>query len=312
MKLPVAHRIRSVLALAGALAWLLAMGLGPVLAASPPPGPPFPEPVTGQAVYDFAGVLSAESIASTEATIDAIEQRTGAEVVVYTQAAGTYDLTTEGTEAKARELIDQWGIGRAGFNDGMVIFLDLDPSLEHGQVQLYAAPGFEAAFLTNAERQAIYENEMLPYLRRADFDGAVGVAMDRIDTAATAEHASQLQTARQVNAFVGLVGGSVAFMGLSGWAILSWRRFGKDPVYLDDASILMPAPPHDLTAAAGAMVMDGKSSRIRLAVCTISMAQAAGSTLSGSPRRISATRRARMGRSLLPGAKRLLLSAAST
>ena len=103
----------------------------------------------------------------TEATIDAIEARTGAEVVVYTQPTGYYSIDTDETEARARALIDQWGIGRAGFNDGMVIFFDLDPSNEHGQVQLYAAPGFEAAFLSNSERQAIFENDMLPHLRAA-------------------------------------------------------------------------------------------------------------------------------------------------
>ena len=59
-------------------------------------------------------------------------------------------------------------------------------------------------------------------------------------------------------------------------------------------------------AGSCASSMEGRSSRIRLAVCTISMAQAAGSTLSGSPRRTSATSRARMGRRRLPGAKRLL------
>ena len=60
----------------------------------------------------------------------------------------------------------------------MVIFFDIDPSLEHGQVQLYAAPGFEAAFLSNAERQSIFENDMVPLLRNADFDGALEVALD--------------------------------------------------------------------------------------------------------------------------------------
>ena len=263
---------RRLAAVAGAVLWLTAVGIGPVIAASPPPGPPFPPPVDGQAVYDFAGVLSPAAIADAEATIDAIEERTGAEVVIYTQDAGTYDLTTESTERKARALIDQWGIGRAGFNDGMVIFLDLDPSLEHGQVQLYAAPGFETAFLTNSERQSIYDNDMLPYLRQADFDGAIGIAMERIDAAATAEHANELQTARQVNAVVGLIGGTIAFFGLSGWAILSWRRFGKDPVYLDDPSILMPAPPPDLTAASGAMVMDGHSSRRALTTAMLDLA----------------------------------------
>jgi uncharacterized membrane protein YgcG len=268
---------RPALAFVGALVWLLAVALGPVVAASPvasapPAGPPFPEPIDGQAVYDYAGVLSVDAIARAEATIDAIEVRTGAEIVVYTQDSGSYDLTPDGTEAKARALIDQWGIGRAGFNDGMVIFFDLDPSLQHGQVQLYAAPGFEAAFLTNQERQAIFENDMLPYLKSADFDGALDIALTRVDASATAEHAGSLQTARQVNAVVGLVGAPIAFMGLSGWAFLSWRRYGKDPVYLDDPSILLPAPPADLTAASGAVVMDGGTSRRALTTAMLDLA----------------------------------------
>jgi uncharacterized membrane protein YgcG len=169
-------------------------------------------------------------------------------------------------------LIDQWGIGRAGFDDGLVIFIDLEPNLLHGQVQLYAAPGFEATYLSNSERQAIFDNDMLPLLRDADFDGAVAVALEKIDAAATAEHAAELQGARQVNAVLGLVGAPIAFMGLAGWAIWNWRRFGKDPVYLDDPSILMPAPPPKLTAASGAMVMDGKSSRRALTTAMLDLA----------------------------------------
>src|SRR4029079_15969175 len=167
-----------------------------------PPGPPFPDPEPDRAVYDQAGLFSPETIVSAESTIDAIEARTGAEVVVYTQDSGSYDLTTDETEAKARALIDQWGIGRKGFDDGMVIFFDMDPSLQHGQVQLYAAPGFEAAYLSNSDRQAIYENDMLPLLREAQFDQALKVALAKVDAAATPEHASSLQTARQVNAAV--------------------------------------------------------------------------------------------------------------
>ena len=55
----------------------------------------------------------------------------------------------------------------------------MQPSLEHGQVQLYAGPGFEATFLSNTERQAIYDNDMLPHLRSADFDGALAAALTR-------------------------------------------------------------------------------------------------------------------------------------
>ncbi|MFP5343356.1 MAG: TPM domain-containing protein [Candidatus Limnocylindria bacterium] len=260
-----ARSVRSSIALA-ALALLV---LAP--AGAPAAGPPFPDPVDGQAVYDTAGILSDAAIADAEATIDAIEARTAAEIVVYTQLVD-YGVTTEETERRAIALIDQWGVGRAGFDDGMAIFFDIDPSLEHGQVQLYAAPGFETTFLTNSERQAIFDDDMLPYLRDADFDGALGVALERIDAAATPENAERLQAARQINAVLGLVGAPIVFLGLAGWAFLSWRRYGKDPVYLDSPSILMPAPPPDLTAASGAFVMDGASSRRALTTAMLDLA----------------------------------------
>lgn len=239
---------------------------------APSPGPPFPDPVVDRAVYDYAGILTPDGIVRAEAVIDGIEARTGAEVVVYTQLTGYYDIETSETESRARALIDQWHIGRAGFNDGMVVFFDIDPSLEHGQVQLYAAPGFESAFLSNAERQSIYENRMLPLLRNADFDGALEAALEKVDEAATPEHAASLEQARQLNAVLGLIGAPVAVLGLSGWAFFNWRRYGKDPVYLDDPSILMPAPPPDLTAASGAMVMDGGTSRRALTTAMLDLA----------------------------------------
>ena len=58
--------------------------------------------------------------------------------------------------------------------------------------------------------------------------------------------------------------------------------------------------------------IDGRSSRMRLAVWTISIAQPAGSTASGLPFSTSATSSDRMGRSRLAGAKRLSATAAST
>ena len=269
------------LSIIGLFLWSLAVAAGgagtagAALAASPsapPPGPPFPQPTVGRAVYDFAGILSVDAIARAEATIDVIEARTAAGIVVYTQDSGSYDLTTDATRAKAAALIDQWGVGRAGFDDGLAIFFDLEPNLQHGQVQLYAGPGFEAAYLSNEERQRIFDDDMLPHLRSGDFDGALDVALERIDAAATPEHAAALQTARQVNAVVGLVGAPIVLLGLVGWAYFRWRRFGKDPVYLDDPSVLMPAPPPELTAAAGAVVMDGRTSRRALTTAMLDLA----------------------------------------
>ena len=265
------HRLRIPFAIVVALGWLLVVASGQLAVAAPRPGPPFPDPVENQAVYDYAGIFSPAAIASAEATIDAIEARTGSEVVVYTQNSGEFP-TTEETEAKARKLMDQWGVGRAGINDGLVIFFDMQPNLQHGQVQLYAGPGFEAGYLSNEERQAIYQDDMLPHSRIGRLRYALAVALEKVDAAATPEHAAALVRSRQINAVIGLVGAPIVFLGLSGWAFFHWRRFGKDPVYLDDPSVLMPAPPPDLTAASGAMIMDGSTSRRALTTAMLDLA----------------------------------------
>ncbi|HEX5013163.1 MAG TPA: TPM domain-containing protein [Candidatus Limnocylindrales bacterium] len=234
-------------------------------------GPPFPEPEIDRAVYDQAGVFSPETIAQAEATIDAIEARTGAEVVVYSQVVD-YGITTDEADAHAQALMDQWGVGRKGFDDGLVILFDLDPSLEHGQVILYGGPGYRAAYLDNAEKQRIFDEDMLPLLRQADMDGALRIALQRVDANATPEHASRLQLARQVDAAAGLIGAPIVLLGLVGSGVFAWLRYGRDPVYLDDPSIHMAGPPRDLTPAAGAFVVNGGPNRRALTAAMLDLA----------------------------------------
>ena len=266
------YRVARLLAtLTLALVAIGAAGRGPVLALdTAPPGPPFPPPEDGRAVYDFAGVFSATTVDSVEATIDGIEERTGAEVVVYTQVKP--GATTESTEADAIALVDSWGVGRLGFDDGLAIFFNFEENRLNGQVQLYAGPGYRAAFLTNEERQSIYENDMLPLLRARDFDAALRVAIQRVDANATPEHAATLERARQIDAAVGLIGAPVALLLIAGWGIVSWWRFGKDPVYLDSDSIHLPAPPAELTPAAAALVVEGQSTRRALTAALLDLA----------------------------------------
>jgi uncharacterized membrane protein YgcG len=234
-------------------------------------GPPFPDPADGVAVYDNAGILGADTIAAAEKTIDAIEARTGAEVALYTQVVED-GRTTDEADGDARALMDQWGVGRKGFDDGLVILFDMYPGLKHGQVILYGGPGFLATFLSNADKQRIYENDMLPRLKAGDFDGAVLVALERVDAAATPENAQKLDQARQVNAIGGLVVApllAVLFIGAAAWA---WLRYGRDPVYLDDPSIHMAGPPEALTPDAAVFVLAGGSSRRALTTAMLDLA----------------------------------------
>ena len=234
-------------------------------------GPPFPEPVAGVAVYDHAGILRPDTIASAEKSIDAIEARTGAEVAVYTQVVED-GRTTEEADRDARALMDQWGVGRKGFDDGLVILFDMYPGLKHGQVILYGGPGFVAAFLDNAEKQRIFDDDMLPRLKSADYDGSLLVALSRVDAAATPEHARTLERARQANAVAGLVVAPLLAVLLVGGAAWSWLRYGRDPVYLDDASIHMAGPPETLTPAGAVFLLAGQSSRRALTTALLDLA----------------------------------------
>ena len=234
-------------------------------------GPPFPDPEPDRAVYDEAGVFRPATITSAEETIDAIEARTGAEVVVYTQLVD-YGISIEEAEGHAQALMDQWGVGRKGFDDGLVILFDLDPSRVHGQVQLYGGPGYRAAFLDNGEKQRIFDEDMLPLLEAGDLDGALLVALERVDANATPEHASKLQTARQIDAAMGLILAPVILIGLIGTAVFGWMRYGRDPVYLDDPSIHMAGPPRDLTPAAATFVLSGGPSRRALTTAMLDLA----------------------------------------
>ena len=246
-------------------------GRRPTSGLSPAPGPAFPDPIDGLRVYDYAEVISPGVIERLGDTIAAIEERTGAQIVIYTQVKPEADNAGR-TEQDAIALIDQWGVGRQGFDDGLAIFFNLRDDLCHGQAQLYAAPGFAASYLTNGQRQAIFDEQMLPALRRCDFDAALTAAMASIDAAATAENARNLQLARQVDAVAGLIVAPLLLVGLVAWAGWSWLRYGRDPVYLDDASILMPAPPPGLSPAAAAVVMDGRSRRHALTTALVDLA----------------------------------------
>lgn len=252
---------------------LLLISAVPALAAGPTPpvGPPWPNPVENQAVYDYAGVFEPATIAAVERTIDEIEARTGVETVVYTQVTG-YGNTTEEARSNAASIMDQWGVGQRGIDNGIVILFNLEPNKIHGQVYLYGGAGFLAVYLDQEQLQAIFDDEMLPYLRQADLDSAILAAIAKVNESATPEAAARLQLARQINAAVGLLGGGGLLVVMVGWGVRNWLRTGKDPVYTDDDSVLMAGPPPRLSAASAAALMDGGTSRRALTTAMLDLA----------------------------------------
>jgi uncharacterized membrane protein YgcG len=147
-----------------------------------PPGPPYPARIDGIAVYDQASVLAEDTVDWIETTVEAIADRSSVEVVVYTQVKPESD-TTMAAEADAAALLGQWAIGHTMLQGGLVVFMDLTPDRCHGQVQIYADWSAQVGFLDGEQRQAIFEQEMLPLLRDCDTDGAVRAAIAAIEMA---------------------------------------------------------------------------------------------------------------------------------
>jgi len=135
-------------------------------------------PVPGQRVYDRAGVLSAEQVASLEQQAAAVEEA-GAPAFVFLQARDTdYDETVE----DARNLMDEWDIQSApDARDGVVIFFNLQPDdLEHGDYAVVAGASLIDGNLPQHELDRITD-QMQPLLEDGDIAGAIALALDIIE-----------------------------------------------------------------------------------------------------------------------------------
>ncbi|HEX7066837.1 MAG TPA: TPM domain-containing protein [Candidatus Limnocylindria bacterium] len=233
---------------------LLALLAGAALAA----GPPFPDPQTDRAVYDEAGVLRAEVVAEVESRIDAIEAAVGAEIVVYTQVDP--GISEDENLAKARALMDQWGIGREGFDDGLVLMVGLNEDRVHGKVSLYGGSGFLAQHIDEDGLQSIVDDRFVPRAADGDLNSATLDTIDAIQ-GRMAPDTVPLTVARVVNAALGIIVAPLALIAILGLAWWKWRREGDDPELIDSPSILMAGPPAEMTPPLATVVRNGTANQ---------------------------------------------------
>jgi uncharacterized membrane protein YgcG len=221
-------------------------------------GPPFPEPVNDQAVYDEADIFSDGAEQEAERIIDGIESLTGAEVVVYTQVD---DFVSEDENLNnAKQLIDQWGIGRSGFDDGLVLMVGMSSNGVNGKISLYGGAGYLGAYANEDDLKDIIDQTFVPAALSGDFDRAVLDSLDEIAERTTPEQQKRLETLRVLNAGIGLIAAPLALIGSLFWAWRTWRREGDDPELTDSPSILMAGPPAEMTPPLATVIRDGTGS----------------------------------------------------
>ena len=223
-------------------------------------GATFPPPTLGVRVYDPAGVVSAQEEALLESRIHEIEQRSGAQIAIFVRVAP--DVNEDSNLADAHRLLDEWGVGRRGFDDGFVMLLSFfDYTFQHGILSTYAGSGFKAVYMSEEPQTRLREQVILPSVKVGRPGSGLLDGVDEIDRAITPEATDRLETYRTLNAAIGLPGGILALLLTLGFSFAAWRRYGDDPELVDSPSILMAGPPAGMTPPLATVLRAGRATQ---------------------------------------------------
>ena len=117
----------------------------------PPPG--------GRAVYDFAGVLSAEAVNALEAVHRELFQKTGVAIAVVTVPA----LAGEPAADFAVRVGQAWGLGRSGEDRGIVVVIGIE------EREIFIATGYGVEGFLPDGRVGAIRDAATPALAQNDF-----------------------------------------------------------------------------------------------------------------------------------------------
>ena len=127
-------------------------------------------PLAGR-VTDAAGALGPAQEAALSAKLEELERRTKHQMVIVTvPSLGGQDIA-----AYTRGLANRWGIGRKGYNDGVVVLV----APNEQRVRIAVGIGLEKV-LTHEVCQRIIDNSMLPRFRAGDLTGGIEAGTDAL------------------------------------------------------------------------------------------------------------------------------------
>ncbi len=147
--------------------------------------PPRPNPP--RLVNDFAGILRPEEIKELEHTLDTFARNTSTQIAVVIVP----DLGGMDPNMYAFEILDKWGIGQKGKDNGVVVLVKPKMS-EHdrGQVAIQVGYGLEGV-IPDATAKLIIENEMIPHFKENDYFHGIWSGIDTIMQLARGEFTAE-------------------------------------------------------------------------------------------------------------------------
>ncbi|MBK9292694.1 MAG: TPM domain-containing protein [Bacteroidetes bacterium] len=135
------------------------------------PSPPDPP----RLVVDMAGILNSSEQQALERKLVAYDDSTSTQILVLTVP----DLQGLDPADYAFRIGESWGVGRRGFNNGVVILVKPKTERSRGQAFIATGYGMEEK-VPDARARRIVENEMIPYFRNGNYYQGIDKAVDAI------------------------------------------------------------------------------------------------------------------------------------
>jgi len=135
-----------------------------------------PKPSEPRLVNDYVGILKQNEIKELEYILDTFALNTSTQIAVVIVS----DLGGMDPNMFAFEILDKWGIGQKGKDNGVVILIK--PKLnknDRGQVSIQVGYGLESV-IPDATAKLIIENEMIPNFKENDYYEGIRNAIDVI------------------------------------------------------------------------------------------------------------------------------------
>jgi len=126
--------------------------------------------LSGQ-VVDLAGIIPADHRESMVSKLQALEARTGAQMVVLTVPS----LDGEALEEFTIRVVETWQLGQSDKDNGVLLFV----AQKERRLRLEVGYGLEPV-LTDALSRRILDNIVTPAFRQGDFGGGLEQAVDAV------------------------------------------------------------------------------------------------------------------------------------
>lgn len=132
---------------------------------------PIAVPALSGRVVDLTGTLAAPEREAIEARLQAFEREKGSQVAVLLVPS----IGTEAIEEFATRVTDEWKLGRAGVDDGVLFVV----ALKERVMRIQTGRGVQGV-LTDALSRRIIAERVTPRFRAGDFSGGIGDGVEAI------------------------------------------------------------------------------------------------------------------------------------